>query len=98
MKMGSLMPNMEKLLSRMSIERVGEQNEQNWMSKIDPEYAYCQVKLSDGTSRLCNFAIIGRNMNGHSIFKTGILLSPRHPEKALQKRPNFKLPNTCVAI
>ena len=65
------MPNMEELLNQKSTENVNEQNKPLWMSKINLEYAYDQLKLYKQTSRQCNFAITGGNMNGYYRSKKG---------------------------
>ena len=41
------------------------------MSKIDLDYAYGQMKLSEETSRQCVFAIIGAKFSGYYRFKKG---------------------------
>ena len=41
------------------------------MSKIDLDYAYGQMMLSEETSRQCVFAITGGNFSGYYRFKRG---------------------------
>ena len=54
-KMRPHMPNMEELINQISTEITRVPNERLWISKIDLEYAHGQLKLSDETSRHCNF-------------------------------------------
>ena len=54
------MPKTEELLKQMSIERTRVQNEPLWISEVDLEYAYGQLKLSDDTSIHCNFEMTGK--------------------------------------
>ena len=58
------MPNMEDLLNQISTEITRVQNELLWISKIDLEYAYGQMKLSEKQVNT-NFAKTGANMNGY---------------------------------
>ena len=73
------MPNMEKLLNHVSVEITRDRTAQLFLSKIDLDYAYVQMKLSDETSRQCVFALTGRiffinrtNWLGHEIDENGI--------------------------
>ena len=54
--------NMEQSLNQISNEIPKLQNEPLWISKIDLQYAYGQLKLFEETSKQCNFAITGGNM------------------------------------
>ena len=49
-------PNMEELQNHLSTEITRVQNEPLRISKIDLEKAYVQTKLSEKTSRECNFS------------------------------------------
>ena len=51
------MPNLEEILNQISSEITRVQNEPLLISEIDPEYLYGQLKLSEGTSRHCKFAV-----------------------------------------
>ena len=55
------MPHMEELLFQISVEITRDRTAQIFISKSDLYYAYRQMKLSDGTSRQCVFALIGGN-------------------------------------
>ena len=70
-KMRPHMPNMEELLYQISIEITRDRTAQLFMSKIDLDYAYGQMKLSDETSRQCVFALTGGNFSGYYRFKKG---------------------------
>ena len=65
------MPNMEELLNQISVEITRDQTSQLFMSKIDLDYAYGQMKLSEETSRQCVFALTGGNFSGYYRFKKG---------------------------
>ena len=60
---------MEKLVLLKSNELIRVQNEPVLILKIDLEYMYGNSKLTEETSRHCNFAIIGGNNNGYYRFK-----------------------------
>ena len=63
------MPNMKELLNQLSTGTTQAPNESLWVSKIDLEYAYGQLKLYEEKSKDCNFAITGGNMIGYYKFK-----------------------------
>ena len=90
------MPKMEQILNQISTEKTRVQNEPLWISKIHLEYVYGQLYLSEETSKHCNFAITGKNMNGHQIQKK-ILRSIRYPNISRKNRQNIEWPNTRVA-
>ena len=54
------MPNMEELLNQISVEIYRDRTLHLFISKIDLDYAYGQMKLSEETSRQCVFAITGK--------------------------------------
>ena len=56
-KMRPHMPNMEELLNQISVEITRDRTTQSILSKIDLDYAYGQMKLSEETSRQCVFAL-----------------------------------------
>ena len=62
------MPNMEELLNQISMEITRDRTAQLFMSKIDLDYAYGQMKLSEETSRQCVFALTGGNFSGYYRF------------------------------
>ena len=57
------MPNMEELLNQISAELSRNDHDLIWISVIDLDYAYGQMKLALETSKHCNFTITGENMN-----------------------------------
>ena len=59
------MPNMEEFLNQISVEITRDRTVQLFISKIDVNYAYGQMKLSDETRRQCVFALTGRNFSGY---------------------------------
>ena len=62
---------MEELLNQISMEITRDRTSQLFISKIDLDYAYEQMKLSEETSRQCVFAQTGGNFSGHYRFKKG---------------------------
>ena len=66
------MPNMEELLNQISVEITCDRTAQLFLSKVDLDYAYGQMKLSDETSRQCVFALTGKNFSGYYRFKKGL--------------------------
>ena len=71
-KMRPHMPNMENLLNQISVEITRDRTVQLFLSKIDLDYAYGQMKLSEETSRQCVFALTGGNFSGYYRFKKGV--------------------------
>ena len=65
------MPNMEELLNQIPVEITKDRTKELRMSKIDLDYAYGQMMLSEETSRQCVFAITGGNFSGYYRFKRG---------------------------
>ena len=64
-------PHMPGLLNRISVEITLDRIAKLFISKIDLDYAYGQMKLSDETSRQCVFALTGGNFSGYYRFKKG---------------------------
>ena len=64
-KMRPRMPNMEELLNQISVEITRDRTAPLFLSKIDLEYAYGQMKSSDETSRQCVFALTGGIFSGY---------------------------------
>ena len=58
------MPNMDKLLSKISADLSKNNLNPIWILVIDLDYAYGQMKLAQETSKHCNFAITGEKING----------------------------------
>ena len=50
---------MEELLNQISVEITRDRTSQLFILKIDLEYAYRQMKISEETSRQCVFTITG---------------------------------------
>ena len=59
---------MGELLNQMSTELSRKDHDPTWISVIDLDYAYGQMKLAPETSKHCNFAVTGENMNGYYRF------------------------------
>ena len=65
------MPNMEELLNQISAELSKNDHDPIWISVIDHDYAYGQMKLAPETSKHCNFALTGEKINGYYQFLKG---------------------------
>ena len=65
------MPNMDELLNQISAELSKNDTDPVWISVIDLDYAYGQMKLAPETSKHCNFAITGEKINGYYRFRKG---------------------------
>ena len=70
-KMRPHMPSMEELLYQFSVEISRDRTVQPFISKIDLDYAYGQLKLSKETSQQCVFALTGEKLGGYYQFKKG---------------------------
>ena len=70
-KMRPHMPNMEELLNQISVEITRDRTVKLFISKIDLDYAYGQMRLSKETSRHCVFALTGGKFSGYYRFKKG---------------------------
>ena len=62
------MPNTEELLNQISAELSKNDRNPIWISVIDLDYAYRQMKLAPETSKHCNFAITGEKINSYFRF------------------------------
>ena len=65
------MPNLEELLGQVSMAISKDEDKPLYISTIDLEYAFGQVKLHPDTSKHCNIAIIGGDSTGYYQFKKG---------------------------
>ena len=65
------MPNMEEFLIQFSVEITLDRTVQLFKSKIDLDYSYGQMKLSEETSRQCLFALTGGKFSGYYRFEKG---------------------------
>ena len=64
-KRKSQMPNMEELISRISKKIADGPADEIWISKLDLDYAYCQLILSKDARNLCIFAVTGGDFTGY---------------------------------
>ena len=88
------MPNMEELISKISAEITKNYGE-NWMSKIDLDYAYRQAKLTKEATKHCVFSKIGGDFTGHYRFKKGFYGLADIPivyQEHIDKRLEYKTP------
>ena len=65
------MSNMKELLNQISVEITKDRTKKLMISKIDLDYAYGQMMLSEETSRQCVFAITAANFSSYCRFKKG---------------------------
>ena len=65
------MPNMEELISRISRKISEEQEGEIWITKLDFDYAYGQIKLNENTRNLCIFTVTGEEFTGYYRFLKG---------------------------
>ena len=89
------MPNMEELLNQISAELSRNDHDPIWISVIDLDYAYGQMKLAPEISKLCNFAVTGENMNEYYRFLKGFYGPADIPSIFPRKnRQNTRTPDT----
>ena len=62
------MQNMVELLYQIYTELSRNNNDPIWISVINLEYANGLMNLAPGTSKHCNFAVTGENMNEYYRF------------------------------
>ena len=62
------MPNREELLNQISAELSRNEHDSVWISVIHLDQACGQMKLTQETSKHCNFAVTGEIMNGYYRF------------------------------
>ena len=60
-----IMPNILEILNQIPVEITRGRTVQLFLSKIDLDYAYGQLKLSEETSRQCVFALTGGTFSGY---------------------------------
>ena len=65
------MPVMKEFLNQTSVKITRERTRQLFISKIDLDYAYGQMNLSDETSQQCVFAKAGGKFSRYYRFKKG---------------------------
>ena len=65
------MPNKDELLNQISTELSKNDTNPIWISVVDLEYAYGQMKLAPETSKHSNFALTGEEINGYYRFRKG---------------------------
>ena len=82
------MPNMEELLNQISVKITRDRTVKLFISKLDLDYAYGQMRLSEETSRQCVFALTERKFSGYYRFKKGFTDLPTYPQYSKKNRPN----------
>ena len=65
------MPNMEELISRISTKISEGKEDEILATKLDFDYAYCQIKLDENTKNLCIFTVTGGDCTGYYRFLKG---------------------------
>ena len=61
------MPNMEELLSRISRKISEEQEGETWITKVDFDYAYGQIKLNENTKTYVSLPLQAENLQGITV-------------------------------
>ena len=84
-KMRLHMPNMEDLLNQISVEITRDRTVQLFLSKIDLDYKYGQMKLSEETSRQYVFALTEGTSADIIDSKKGFTDSPIYPPYSKRK-------------
>ena len=79
MKRKAQMPNIEKLISRISRKIADGPVDEIWISKVDLDYAYGQLILSRAARNLCIFEVTGGNFTGYYRFLKGFYGLPDIP-------------------
>ena len=91
------MPNMEELLNQISPELSKNDHDPIWISVIDLDYAYGQIKLAPETSKL-QFCDNRRKDKRILPIPERILLPRRHTNDfPRENRQNIRTPNTSLA-
>ena len=62
---------MDELINQISSELSKNESDPSWISVIDLDYAYGQMRLAPETSKHCNFAITREKINGYYRFLKG---------------------------
>ena len=62
MKKRPHMPNKDELLNQISAELSKNDTDPIWISVVDLDYAYGQMKLEPESSKHCNFAMTGEKL------------------------------------
>ena len=65
------MPNLEELLGQVSLSITKDETLPLYISTIDLEFAFGQIKLHPETGKHFNIAIIGGDVTGYCQFKKG---------------------------
>ena len=73
-------PNMEEFLNQIMAELSRNDHDPIWISVIDLDYAYEQMELAPETSKHCNCAVTGKNMNGYYRFLKGFTVPPTYQQ------------------
>ena len=76
---------MEELLNQTSAEIFKNDRDPIWISVIDLDYAYKQMKLAPETSKHCNFAITGEKIKGYYRFLKGFMALPINQRSSKRK-------------
>ena len=83
------MLKMEELLNQISVENTRDRTVQLIFSKIDLDYAYGEMKLSEETSRQCVFALIGARFSRNYRCEKGFTDSPLYRQYFKKNRLNI---------
>ena len=89
------MPKMEERISRISRKISDEKEGELWLTKLDFDYAYGQIKLDDETQNLCIFTITRVEFTGYYDFLKGfygLADIPTIIQERIDKTLEFKHP------
>ena len=89
------MPNMEELISKTSRKLSEEKEGEIWLTKLDFDYAYGQIKRDDETKDLCIFTITGGKFTRYYRFSKGfygVADIPTIFQERIDKKLEFKHP------
>ena len=87
----------EELLNQIYVQLSRDRAVQLFISNIDFDYAYGQMKLSDETSRQCVFALTGGKFSGYYRFKNGngfygLSAMPTIFQESIDRTPEYCTP------
>ena len=85
------MPNMEEPLNQSSVEITCDGMVHLFISKIDLDYAYGQMKLSEETSQRGVFAITGKNSGDTTDSKKSFAVLPNNPQYFNKNWPDTRM-------
>ena len=80
------MTNMGELLNQVYVELSRNHLDPIWISAIDLNYAFGQMRPAPETSKHCNFTVTSENMNGYYQFLKGTFYGPAETPTIFQEK------------